>query len=58
LERSALALAREVDELCCANVRGGASFAVAAYQIWRDVTEDELGELLRSRDESGQGAAL
>jgi putative phosphoribosyl transferase len=39
---------READELYCANVRGGVSFAVAAaYRRWSDVTEEEVLEILR-----------
>jgi predicted phosphoribosyltransferase len=35
-------LAPDVDDLYCANVRGGFRFAVAdAYEEWRDVGEDE-----------------
>jgi predicted phosphoribosyltransferase len=35
-------LAPEVDDLYCANVRGGYRFAVAdAYEAWQDVGEDE-----------------
>jgi predicted phosphoribosyltransferase len=40
-------LAREADELYCANVRGGWRFAVAdAYQHWTDVGEAEAREIL------------
>ena len=40
-------LAREADDLYCANVRGGWSFAVAdAYQRWTDVSEREAREIL------------
>lgn len=46
--RSVERLAREVDGVCCANVRGGASFAVAdAYRRWTDVGDDEAEEILR-----------
>ena len=45
--RSVVDLAHEVDELFCANVRGGRSYAVAdAYQQWRDVSESEAARLL------------
>ena len=41
-------LAQEVDLLCCANLRSGLSFAVAAaYRAWSDVTEAEALRLLR-----------
>jgi predicted phosphoribosyltransferase len=46
-ERAARALAAEVEDLYCANLRGGASFAVAdAYERWYDVGDDELIALL------------
>ena len=36
-----------VDELYCANVRGGYAFAVAdAYENWYDLTEDEVLAIL------------
>jgi predicted phosphoribosyltransferase len=39
-------LAVDVESICCANVRGGWSFAVAdAYRRWTDVSEDELREM-------------
>jgi predicted phosphoribosyltransferase len=39
--RSVERLAPEVDDLHCANVRGGLRFAVAdAYEAWRDVDEE------------------
>jgi predicted phosphoribosyltransferase len=42
-------LASRVDEVFCANVRTGTSFAVAdAYEVWRDVPEAEAVELLGS----------
>jgi predicted phosphoribosyltransferase len=42
-------LASRVDDVFCANARGGASFAVAdAYERWRDVPEAEAVELMRS----------
>jgi predicted phosphoribosyltransferase len=35
------------ESLSCANIRGGATFAVAdAYRSWRDVTEDEVLRIL------------
>ena len=41
-------LAAQVDALYCANVRGGASFAVAdAYEHWSDVDEDEAVDILQ-----------
>lgn len=46
--RTARALAPEVDELYCANVRSGSSFAVAdAYEHWSDVEEGEAAAILR-----------
>lgn len=48
-------LAREVDELYCANVRSGWSFAVGdAYEHWTDVAEGEAAAILqRFRTEAG-----
>ncbi len=41
-------VAAQVDALYCANVRGGAGFAVAdAYEHWSDVDEDEAVEIVR-----------
>jgi putative phosphoribosyl transferase len=55
--RSLAALEHEVDELYCANVRGGLRFAVAeAYEQWSDVDEKEACQLLeiaRGDRESG-----
>jgi len=46
----ALELAQEVEALYCANVRGGATFAVAdAYQHWHDVSEEEVEAILADR---------
>lgn len=40
-------LARMVDVIYCANVRGGPSYAVAdAYRHWTDVSEDEVIDIL------------
>jgi predicted phosphoribosyltransferase len=45
--RTARRIAEEVDQLYCANIRTGYSFAVAdAYQAWRDVPEAEVKRLL------------
>lgn len=42
-------LAAEVDTICCANIRGGYSFAVAsAYRQWRDVSEAEALQILKA----------
>ncbi len=44
-------LHREVDEIFCLNLRGGFLFAVAdAYKHWRDLTDEEVVNLLRKRD--------
>ena len=41
-------LKEEADYIICPNIRGGATFAVAdAYREWRDLTEEEVIELLR-----------
>lgn len=43
-----------VETLCCANVRGGRSFAVAdAYRSWRDVSEAEVQRILGARPPAG-----
>jgi putative phosphoribosyl transferase len=45
--RTVESLAPRVDELYCANVRGGFSFAVAdAYEQWSDVPESEAARIL------------
>ncbi|MFW5920364.1 MAG: phosphoribosyltransferase [Polyangiales bacterium] len=46
-ERAVQGLSEMADEVRCANVRGGPSFAVAdAYERWRDVTVAEAREAL------------
>lgn len=52
---SAERLAREADAVFCANLRGGAGFAVAdAYREWRDISEAEaLATLLESKPKPG-----
>ncbi|HWR97212.1 MAG TPA: phosphoribosyltransferase family protein, partial [Candidatus Methanoperedens sp.] len=43
-----------VETLCCANVRGGRSFAVAdAYRSWRDVSLAEVQRILGARPPAG-----
>jgi len=45
--RSAEMIAREVETLYCANIRGGLSYAVAsAYQHWSDVAEEDVVKIL------------
>lgn len=45
--RSVENIAAIADELCCANLRRGASFAVAdAYERWYDLSEDEIAAIL------------
>ena len=40
-------ISKLADSVYCANVRSGASFAVAdAYAEWRDLTDEEIGALL------------
>ena len=47
--RSLEALRTLADEIVCANVRGGPSFAVAdAYEEWHDLSDDEVEAMLRS----------
>jgi predicted phosphoribosyltransferase len=48
-------LAPEVDDLHCANVRGGFRFAVAdAYEEWRDVGEDEARAIFEKFRRAGE----
>jgi predicted phosphoribosyltransferase len=45
--RSVEMIAREVDKLYCANIRGGLSYAVAsAYRHWSDVAEEDVVKIL------------
>jgi len=44
---SAEMIARDVEALYCANIRGGLSYAVAsAYQYWSDVAEEDVVKIL------------
>jgi predicted phosphoribosyltransferase len=44
------------EEICCANLRYGASFAVAdAYERWYDVGEDEVAAILAAAGKDGAG---
>jgi len=46
--RSVEMIAREVESLYCANIRGGLSYAVAsAYRHWSDVAEEDVVRLLK-----------
>ena len=46
-EDSVRSLAEKVDIVCCPNIRGGRSFAVASvYQHWSDVSEAEAEQIL------------
>ena len=46
-ENSVRSLAEKVDIICCPNIRGGRSFAVASvYQHWSDVSEAEAEQIL------------
>lgn len=46
-DTSLYAIAKLVDNVYCANIRSGLSFAVAdAYQLWTDVSEDEVAGIL------------
>lgn len=43
------AMRRLADEVVCADIRGGGSFAVAdAYVEWRDLTDDEVEAMLKA----------
>ena len=45
--RSLEALRQLADEIVCADIRGGGSFAVAdAYEEWRDLSDDEVEAML------------
>jgi len=45
--RSVEMIAREVEKLYCANIRGGLSYAVAsAYRHWSDVAEEDVVKIL------------
>jgi len=47
-ERSIEALRELADEVVCADIRGGSSFAVAdAYEDWHDLTDDEIETMLK-----------
>ncbi len=46
-EEAVRSMAQQVDVMCCANIRSGRSFAVAAaYRHWCDVSEAEVEQLL------------
>lgn len=46
--RSLEALRTLADEIVCADIRGGTSFAVAdAYEEWRDLSDDEVEAMLK-----------
>ena len=46
-ESALAAIGMLADQVCCPDVRGGFRFAVAdAYEIWRDLTEDEVAAML------------
>ena len=49
----------EVDKILCLNIRGGQFFAVAdAYREWRDLTDDEVIEILRRISEGSRKSSL
>jgi putative phosphoribosyl transferase len=46
--RSLEAMRKLADEIVCADIRSGASFAVAdAYEEWRDLSDDEVDAMLK-----------
>lgn len=46
-ERSVQLIASLATQVYCANIRSGLAFAVAdAYQLWNDISEDEVMEIL------------
>jgi predicted phosphoribosyltransferase len=49
-------LAEHADQVCCANIRSGWSFAVAAaYRHWRDVSERRAARILSRFARGGAG---
>lgn len=49
-------LAEQADQVCCANIRSGWSFAVAAaYRHWRDVSERRAARILSRFARGGGG---
>jgi predicted phosphoribosyltransferase len=49
-------LAEQADQVCCANIRSGWSFAVAAaYRRWRDVSERRAARILSYFPRGGAG---
>lgn len=47
--RSIEVLRKLADDVVCADIRGGARFAVAdAYEEWRDLTDDEIEKMLKT----------
>lgn len=47
-DRSLDALRKLADEIVCADIRGGTSFAVAdAYEEWRDLSDEEIEAMLK-----------
>lgn len=46
-ERTVERIAGEAEKIYCANIRSGSTFAVAdAYQLWTDVSEEEVRSIL------------
>ncbi len=46
------ALASEMDQICCADIRNATYFAVAAaYRNWYDLSEEEVVDLLEKEME-------
>ena len=46
-EDAVRSMAKQVDVVCCANIRRGRSFAVAsAYRHWSDISEAEAEQIL------------
>ena len=47
-DRSLDAMRKLADEVVCADIRGGARFAVAdAYEEWRDLSDGEIEGMLK-----------
>ena len=48
-------VSREVDKILCLNIRGGPFFAVAdAYREWRDLSDEEVVEILKKISEGSR----
>ena len=52
-------VSREVDKILCLNIRSGPFFAVAdAYREWRDLSDEEVVEILKRISEGSRKSSL